>query len=274
MKTYAFITGSILLVLATCAPGTRAQNFTATGGRALGLAGSSILLTDAYGLFNNPGATKVQSLSFIGAYHTQYLNLGLNDARLGIVMPIGQFTTGLGVMYYGDKLFNQMQISGLLVDEIGFARISLRGNYHQYYVQGYGYRSALTLDIGGVFTLSRQLSLAMVFQNLTRSGLWGEASSPLNSLMQIGLSYQPAAQFRLDMQLEKTIADPVGFRLGMEYQINETLSARTGFSPTASLAALGLGISWKNFTLDLAGNYQQQLGYSGVVAILIHKQVR
>lgn len=239
----------------------------------MGMAGSSILLTDAYGLFNNPGATKVQSLNFLAAYHTQYLGLGLNDARLGLALPVGQFITGLGVMYYGDQLFNQLQISSLIADEVGFARVSLRANYHQYYVQDYGYRNAITVDIGGVFTLSKQLAIAMVLQNLTRSKLLGEVTSPLNSLMQIGLSYQPVPQFRLDMQLEKAITDPIGFRLGLEYFINDVIAARTGFSPTASLAALGLGLHWQNFTLDLAGNYQQQLGYSAVISLIISKKV-
>ena len=256
------------LVMTTLAWKTYGQNFNASGGRALGMAASSILLNDEYGIFNNPGATKANNLSFIAAYNTQYLELGLNDARIGLVMPFSKFTAGFGVLYFGDELFNQMRVSALIADEFGFAKVGLRANYHQYYVQNYGYRSAITLDIGGVFSLSEQLSLAMVLQNITRAKFIAETSSQLSSLMQLGLSYHPVEKFRIDAQLDKSIEEPRVFRFGLEYMATDLISLRTGFSST-SLAALGMGFSWQAINLDIAGQYQQQLGYSGIISLKI-----
>ena len=266
---YQFLsTSALVLVLTTLACKTYGQNFNASGGRALGMAGSSILLTDEYGIFNNPGATEANNLTFLAAYNTQYLDLGLNDARIGLVIPFKKFTTGVGVLYFGDELFNQMRVSALIGDEFGFARVGLRANYHQFYVQNYGYRSSFTLDIGGVFSLSDQLSLAMVLQNITRSKLISETDNALSTVMQLGLSYQPIKKFRIDAQLDKSIEQPLVFRLGLEYMATDLISFRTGFSST-SLAALGMGFSWKSITLDIAGQYQQQLGYSGIIALKI-----
>lgn len=266
MRYHLITTGILVLVMTTLACKTFGQDFNASGGRALGMAATSILLNDEYGIFNNPGATEANNLTFLAAYNTQYLNLGLNDARIGLVVPFAKLTTGVGVLYFGDELFNQMRVSALVVDEFGFAKAALRANYYQFYVQNYGYRSALTLDIGGVFSLSEQLSLAIVFQNLTRAKLIAETSTQLSSLVQLGLSYHPIKKFRIDAQLDKTIEQPLIFRLGLEYMATELISLRTGFSP-ASLAALGLGFSWKKITLDIAGQYQQQLGYSGIISL-------
>ncbi|RLD24023.1 MAG: hypothetical protein DRI71_03805 [Bacteroidetes bacterium] len=269
---YRFLSAfALAFVLTTLACNTYGQYFTATGGRSLGMAGSSLLLEDEYGIFNNPGSTTANSLSFLAAYNTQYLGLGLNDARIGLVLPFTKFTTGIGVMYFGDDLLNQIRVSGLVADQFGFAKVSVRGSYHQFYVQNYGYQNAFTVDIGGVFTISEQIKLAMVFQNLTRAKLIKESETPLSSFIQIGLSYQPIKKFRIDVQLDKSIELPIDFRLGMEYNATDLIAIRTGFSPSTNLAALGIGLSWKFFVLDFAGNYQHQLGYSGMMSVKIIK---
>ena len=102
MRYQLLIISTLVLVITTLACKTYGQDFSASGGRALGMAGSSILLSDEYGIFNNPGATEASNLTFIAAYNTQYLNLGLNDARIGLVIPFTQVTTGIGVLYFGD----------------------------------------------------------------------------------------------------------------------------------------------------------------------------
>jgi hypothetical protein len=266
---YRFLfTGALVLVLTTLAWKTYGQNFNASGGRALGMAASSILLNDAYGIFNNPGATETNNLTFLAAYNTQYLDLGINDARIGLVIPFDQITIGAGVLYFGDELFNQMRVSALIADEFGFAKIGLRANYHQFYLQSYGYRSSVTVDIGGVFSLSEQLSLAMVLQNITRAKFIAENDTQLSSLLQLGLSYQPIEKFRIDAQVDKSIERQLIFRLGVEYMATDLISLRTGFS-TSSLAALGMGFSWQAIKLDIAGQYQQQLGYSGIISLCI-----
>jgi hypothetical protein len=270
MRYRFFSACAMAFAMTTLAYTTYGQDFNATGGRALGMAGSSILLTDEYGIFNNPGATEAGNLTFLAAYNTQYLNLGLNDARIGLVLPLAKLTTAVGVQYFGDELFNQMRISALIADQFGFAKVALRTNYHQYYVQNYGYGNALTFDIGGVFTLSEQLSLAMVFQNITRSKLSTETVTPLSSLMQLGLSYQPIKKFRIDAQVDKTIEQPLLVRFGLEYLATELISLRTGFSPT-SVASLGIGLTWKTIIIDIAGQYHQQLGYAGVLSLKIVK---
>ncbi|MEN8248170.1 MAG: hypothetical protein ABFS32_04505 [Bacteroidota bacterium] len=272
MRNSFFVTGIQLLVLLSLACKTYGQESTATGGRALGMAGTGIVLTDEFGLFNNPGAMEAQTTSFLASYHTQYLHLGLNDARFAIVSPLSRFNAGLGVIYYGDELFNQIKISSVLADQFGFARTGIKVNYHQYHVRNYGIKRAFTIDIGGVFTLSDQVQLALVFHNLTRSKLLGEVDNPLSSLLKIAVSYQPTETLRIDTQVTKTIENKPTVQIGLEYLLNDLIALRTGFSPSQSFAAFGTGFSFDSFELDLAGQYHQQIGYSGALSIIIRKK--
>ena len=187
------------------------------------------------------------------------------------MIPFAKLSTGIGVLYFGDKLFNQMRVSALIADEFGFAKAAIRVNYHQFYVQNYGYKSAITFDLGGVFTLSEKISMALVFQNILRAKLITESESSLGSLIQLGLSYHPIKKFRLDTQIEKSVEQSLIFRLGMEYMATDLISLRTGFSPSG-LASAGLGFGWNKISLDIAGQYQQELGYSGILSIQIITQ--
>lgn len=274
MRSLLSITSIQLLVIFSLACKTYGQETLATGGRALGMAGSSIVLVDEFGLFNNPGAIDANNLSILASYNTQYFHLGINDARLGFVTPVSRFKAGLGVTYFGDDLFNQIKVSTVFADKFGFARTGFKVSYHQYHVQNYGYRSAITIDIGGVFTLSEQVDLAIVFQNLTRSKLMGESDDPLNSLMKVAFSYQPVNSFRIDTQIYKSINSEPGFQLGIEYLLSQFIALRTGFSPSQSIAAFGLGLNWDSFKLDLAGQYNHNIGYSGIISALITRKAK
>ena len=112
----------------------------------------------------------------------------------------------------------------------------------------------------------------MVFHNLSRSRLLGESQYSLNSLLQVAVSYQPTKNLRLDAQLAKSIQNDPSIQIGLEYLLNNIIAIRTGFSPSQSLAALGAGISHKSFEINLAGQYQQQIGYTGTMSIIIRKK--
>ena len=265
-------TGIFILALTSLAKISFGQFNAASGGRALGMAGSAIILEDEFGLFNNPGALSSDHLSLLLAFNTRYLNIGINDAQAGLVVPIGTFSTGLGVSYYGDELYNQLTVAAAARHQVGFARLGARLAYRQFYLENYGYKRTAIVDIGGVFTLSEEVKLAMLITNLTRSRLEGQEDYRLSSLLALGISYQPISSFRIDMQLTKDINLPVSGNLGMEYKINRYVSARTGFNFTNSQGALGLGLQIKQFRLDLAGSYQPRLGYGANFSLLISRK--
>jgi hypothetical protein len=198
--------------------------------------------------------------------------LGINEAQVGLTLPVGSFNTGIGLSFYGDEIYNQLEVVSAVSHQVGFAQLGGRLAYHQYFLENYGYKRSFMIDLGGVFTLSEQLQLAMLITNLTRAQLENQDSYRLSSLLALGLSYKPIDNFGVDMQLTKNIELPLSGSLGIEYMINDHVSARTGFNFTNSVAALGLGFQWNSLKLDIAGNYQPQLGYGAVLSLLITRK--
>ena len=272
MTRIIFNTGMLFLVLTGLANISYGQFNAGSGARSIGMARSSLLLQDEYGLFNNPGSTSAEQLALILSYNTRFLSMGINDVQAGLVLPLGGFNTGFGVSYYGDDLYNQLEVIAMGSHKVGFASLGARIGYHQYYLENYGYKRTVTADLGGVFVLSPQVKLGMLVTNLTRSMLRNQDDYRLSSLIAMGFSYQPITAFRLDLQLTKDLNLPVSGSLGIEYQLNTHVFARTGFNFSNSVAAFGLGFQWSQFRLDVAGNYHPRLGYSTAISILLSRK--
>lgn len=264
--------GILFLVITSLAKKTYGQFFSGGGARATAMAETSLLLRDEFGLFNNPGGLNTEQTTVLLAYNTRYMAMGINDARAGLVMSLGSIITGFGIHYYGDHLYNQLEISTTGSHQVGFAHLGIRVGYRQFYLENYGYKRAANIDLGGIFTLSEQVSFAMLLTNLTRAKLAGQDDYRLSSLLALGVSYQPLQAFRIDLQISKDINLPVSGSVGIEYRVSPHVSARTGFNFSKALAALGFGFHWNQFSLDLAGNYQPQLGFATCLALVITKK--
>ncbi len=272
MRYYRIKASFLLLAVTTLACKTYGQNILATGARSFAMANSSILLEDEYAVFNNPGSLSTDALSFIAAYNTAYIDLGLTDVGAGVVLPFKSFTTGAAINYFGDELYNQLEVKAVATQEIGISQLGLRANYHQYHLQDYGYKSVFTIDMGGRFRVSEQVALGVHLVNLTRSKLSNESNQRLSSVMQVGISYKPLESFRLNMQVDKNIDLPTAVSFGLEYNLNKVVALRTGFNTSNNIGALGFGLAWQSLKFDVGGQYHADLGFSGSLSIIVSKR--
>lgn len=252
---------------------SNAQYLPISGGRAAGMGNTSLLLEDEFGLFNNPAALTVARFSGLGAYNMRYTGIGLAEVSAALLTPIANFNSGLGINYYGDEIFNQMDIRLAGSHKSGFARLGLSFNYHQFYLENYGFKRSVSLDAGGLFELLPVLELAILIRNITRATLSNGSYGKLSSVLATGISYQPINNFRIDLQIDKNIELPLSATLGIEYLLTDIVAIRTGFKPTNSMGSLGFGLSWKHLKFDFAGQYQSQIGYSAMFSFVITRSM-
>ena len=250
------------------------QRLTTNSARAVGLGNTAVVLSDVWSVVNNPaGLAKISSGSqLLLSYHNRYFNLGIHDGIIGIVLPVKHFTPALAISFFGDELLSENRISLAGGHQIDLAQLGLRVNYHQVNVQGYGSTQAVSMDIGGVFELSEQVYLGMTIANLTQAKFNTEGLSRLPSAVAVGISYRPGKKLLLNAQADKVLKEAMDLRFGLEYAINSILSFRTGLSSHQPSAHLGLGINLVPFHIDLAGQYQNSLGFSGGFSLNINLQ--
>ena len=254
--------------------GSFAQGVGFTDARGLALARTTSVISDSWSIINNPaGLAKTgDSTQLLAGYQNRYVNMGIHDGTIGIAIPVKSFTPALAVSFFGDELLNESRIAIGAGHKIGVAQLGLRFNYHQIQLRGYGSAQAFSVDLGGIFELSQQLYLGMLITNINQAKFNSEQMNRLPIGLAVGLSYRPNKSLLLNFEVDKKIEEALDFRFGLEYLINNTIIFRTGLSAAQPTAHLGFGFNLNAIRLDLAGQYQSVLGFTGCFSISIRLQ--
>lgn len=247
------------------------QQMNSNSARALAIGNTASVIEDEWGTIQNPGGILFSEYThnLVMSYHNRYVQYGIHDGHIGYGVSFGKVNAAATVSYFGDNLLNQSKIGLAAAHKIRFARLGVRLNYHQVALRGYQANKAFSIDIGGVFTLSPELVLGMSFVNIGQSKYLGEIENSVPSGMTLGLAYLPIKELRIHLQLDKDLRLSEDVRAGMEYQLNEVFRIGTGLSFLKPVAYGGLGIHFNNITLDLAGQYHFDLGFSGMFSTRI-----
>ena len=78
----------------------------------------------------------------------------------------------------------------------------------------------------------------------------------------LGMRYHFSDKAFWTVDVEKDIVNKVNFKSGIEIKAHDILSLRFGFNTFPFQSAFGLSLKLKNFQLDIASMYHNQLGLS------------
>lgn len=84
-----------------------------------------------------------------------------------------------------------------------------------------------------------------------------------------GLSYDIAEELTINLALEKDIKYKASFQFGINYDIIENISLRSGFSNEPSKYSAGIGINYSMFSLDYAMFTHNDLGLTHQAGLII-----
>ncbi len=254
-----------LSVLSTSKSNSQEANF--YGARNEALARSTVALNDSWALFYNPAGLVYNQAEMVAGYQSKYISLGINDGAFGFTFPIKNTALGIGASYFGDNLLSKSKVVAAVAHKIGKTSLGIKTTYEQIRIDEIGSKGIIYLDIGGQIIITEQVSIGMVINNLNQAKFDTLALSSPNTNVQVGINYHPHSKLTLLAQVEKNISNPAILRLALEYTVSSNVQVRTGFLPSPASAFAGIGFNWDKMKLDLAGSYQQQLGWSGGLSI-------
>ena len=131
-------------------------------------------------------------------------------------------------------------------------------NYIQYQAEGFGTRNAVTLDVGGLAQITPLLSIGAGIFNVTQSFLGDGERLPVSLIT--GIGFKPNNSFILTTEVEKQIALPAIWKMGMEYAINKKIFFRAGINLNPSAVFGGVGTRAKRTAIDCSIQYTRLLG--------------
>ena len=232
---------------------TKAQNFESDAAT-MGVGNTGLNTTNVFSVFNNQAGLAFLNKTGLGiTYHNSYFIKELGTSSFAFVQPTKYGNFGLGVNYYGFKMYNYFQTGVAYAYQFNskFA-VGMKMNYLSLQQEAY-YGNAFTIagEIGIIAKPIQNLSIAAHVFNPTFSRLNGELVVP--TFESVGLSYRFSDKLIVNLE-QKSDFEFNMIRIGIDYQPIDLLTLRCGVE-SGSSAFGGLGINIGVWQLNLAVAY-------------------
>jgi hypothetical protein len=223
---------------------TAAQNYTFTqGARAAALGGCGVTLTGAQAIFNNSaGLTELTSLNVIAAVQNSFFLAELKTAALGTIFPTKYGVFALKFDSQGFNTYNEQLYTFIYARKLA-SNVSLSTDigYFRLNVAEYGAKNALALRVGCLAQVLKDLKVGFQVENPFLAGTKTAFLMPFKVIF--GGVYMPSASVMLTAAIEKQGNFPIHTTIGIEYLLNQKITARLGLQ-AGNMAAFTCGIGY------------------------------
>lgn len=195
--------------------------------------------------------------------------LGYYQAVLALPTPSGNF--GFKGSYLGSGAHYEAQVGLAYGRKLGEkVAVGAQFNYHALQVRGYGGASAVSFEAGVLFRISPELHVGVHAANPTAARLGKSGEERLASLYSAGVGYVVSERFLLAGEVLKVEGAALDVHGGMQYNFDQRLFARCGFTSQTSSYYFGLGILLNTLRLDAAASVHPQLGITPGLSLIFN----
>jgi hypothetical protein len=241
------------------------ENFS-VGGRSAGMAHASVTLSDLWSAHNNQAGLALLKHPIAGIYYeNRYLIREMGLSNVAAALPVSKIGTfALSYYRFGSSLFYDSKVGlgyGMKLGEKISGGVQL--NHHTIgFGDIYGKRSTVSTELGILAQLTNELSIGAHIYNINRARINNNPNEYLASYIRLGLNYKFSEQVFAVIEVQKDVHNKPLFKAAAEYKPADMLFIRAGISNNPLFNAFGFGLDLKNFKVDLAAAYHQQLGFS------------
>ena len=264
------VAGLLLTLLIFSLNAKAAGEFRSLGGRASGMSGVSVALTDYWSAVNSPASNAWnQGISAGVFFENRFMMKELSYKTVMVSACIKPGAFSFSCTHFGTGMYSELKTG------LGYARkfgkkfsAGLQLDYYRFQVSdGYGAANIFNCEAGLYFRPSRQLAVGFHCINPVPVKLSWASGESLPTLIRLGIAYNFTDELLISAEAEKDPVSKACLRLGAEYRFAKTLSARVGMATGPFRFSLGAGILISRFSIDLATEYSQVLGFSPAVSI-------
>ena len=245
------------------------------GAKQISISNSGAALSnDVFAIFNNPAGLAQMNWREAGIYYSP-APFGFKELANGFIAynePLSFGSLSFGAMTYGFELYKENKILlGYSHNFLNRFFLGIAANYHSISIKGYGQKSVLYLNVGGLTYITSDIRWGFFIYNINRASFVDE-DDQIPVTFNSGFSYNLIPELSLNFALEKDIRYNASLKFGIDYYIIEYLSIRTGFSNEPSSYSAGIGINYSLVSLDYAVYNHPDLGLTHQAGIIISFQ--
>ncbi len=231
------------------------------GALSTGLGGISSIDVMDWAVFNNPaGLANITDISVLAGYQSILNFPPFNSLTAAINLPTAIGTGGIGVSKFGDELLNTQMLHLGFARKIGIMSLGAKVVLLQLNIDGFGKRSVLLTEFGGLADLSPEITIGSHIYNLTQSNLVKEQQEKIPTIIRLSVDYHPNKQLNVYAEIEKDVLVEPDLKFGIAYRVIEHVTVRTGLSTLHSNHSFGASVENKRFRLDYGIRVNQGIG--------------
>ena len=258
-----------LIIVSLCNPAFSQHS---AGAKQISLSNSDVALSnDVFALFNNPSGLAQMNWREVGIYYSP-APFGFTELANGFIAYNEPFSFGsvaIGAMTYGFDLYRETKfIAGFSYnyDEKFFGGVAV--NIHNVSIKNYGSDLAFYINAGGLAWLTGELRVGFSIQNLNRA-TFGNEDDQIPMIFNSGLSYDVLQNVSLNFSLESEVGFNPSLQCGINYDLNEYFSLRSGFANEPAKYSAGFGVNYSQFEIDYAIFTHQELGLTHQFSVMV-----
>lgn len=242
----------------------------AIGARSASLGHSSTTLFDVWSARNNQGSLAFVRKAEAGAfYENRFFLKELSQSGFGVVMPIKKGTFGLTYSTFGYKLYRESQVTlsyAIKLNEMIGVGVGI--DYLNTKIADiYGQANAFTGSVGLTAKLIPQLMISTHIYNPFRTKITNYNNEKVPTIFKFGAQYTFSKKVFLVAEAEKTSAQKLNIKGGIEYNPSSLIYLRVGGSSYPNQAAFGIGVNYQGLKIDVSSMYHSVLGFSPQVGL-------
>jgi len=230
------------------------------GARAVALGNAGFILKDESSIFQNVGALGfLDSPSSFFGYEAAPELIGANRTAAAVTFPLTTGRFAIGAFRFGDDLYSEQFVTAGFGHRLTDTSLGLKVNMLQYRSDGFGTRTAFTVDVGGLTQLTPEWSVGAGIFNINQASISADEALPVCFVAAIG--WQSRNGPLLILEAEKALQNPMRIRGGIEISIHKKLLVRTGFSTQPLTLTAGTGWTTYRLRLDFGTQVNQVTGF-------------
>ncbi|MEM6524779.1 MAG: hypothetical protein AAF693_13335 [Bacteroidota bacterium] len=218
-------------------------------------------LEDIWSAFNNPsGISNQNQPASVFSVRNQYGLSALTSIGAGLIVPLKTGVASISAFRFGDDLFHRQYVSLTYGNQFGIGRLGFRVNYFETFIEGFGNKTKITFDFGGIVNLSEYLFIGAYIRNIGRTRLSDFEDERIPTVLNLGISYRTLDKLIVNIDIDKDIEFDPRVKLGIEYQALKKFAVRSGINTSPFNNFFGLGFKSWRVIIDYAANLDYVLG--------------
>lgn len=240
------------------------------GARSAALGHASSTLFDVWSSRNNQGSLGFLRKTEVGAfYENRFFIKELSQSGFAVAAPIKKGTFALNYSSLGYSLYREshatlsygMKLSENVAVGVGVDYLNTK------IADIYGQAHAVTGSLGLTAKILPQMTIATHIYNPFRAKITNYNNEKIPTIFKFGAQYVFSKKVFLVAEAEKTSAQKINIKGGIEYNPSSLIYLRVGGSSYPTQAAFGLGVNYNGIKIDVSTAYHNVLGFSPQIGL-------